>query len=118
MAIGIAGASLYKNNYRYRNALFALLLFVSVYWFYGKLRASVNYKQASAYAKQTHELVLSHFSQSDQPLHIDTLRASVDGIPVFRLGFKTGLKWLDNSIDTNKIFVQHAVEDNRLQINQ
>lgn len=111
IAISIAAVHVYYNGL-YKKACVAILFFISAYWLYGKLVAAKDYKDASVYALHTNESVLNHFSASTDTLHIDTLLVSVHDLPVFRLGFKTGIKWLNNNIDTNKIVVQHMIDDN------
>lgn len=113
MGISIAAVRVYEHNTSYRKACLILFLFVSAYWLSGKVKASQDYKAASAYAKKTNEAVLDHFTVSSDTLHIDTLQLSVHRLPVFRLGFKTGIKWLNNNIDTNKIVVMHVIDANQ-----
>jgi hypothetical protein len=80
------------------------------YWVSGKYNASKNYKEASAYASSTQNKVQQHFSTTTDTLYIDTLYASIKKLPVYRLGFKIGVKWLNNNIDTGKIVVRHYVD--------
>jgi hypothetical protein len=56
-------------------------------------------------------MVQSHFAVTSDTLHIDTLKGSYNRLPVFRLGFKSGVKWLDDSIDTNKIIVDNYIDE-------
>jgi hypothetical protein len=112
MAISIAGVQVYSFNKGYRIALIMLSTLVISYWLLGKYLASGDYKDASAYAHQSEEKVLAHFKSSSDTLFIDTLRTSVHHLPVFRLGFKAGAKWLDSNVDTGKILVRHFYDEN------
>lgn len=106
-AISIAGvAASYKNN-TCRSALMVLLIVLSGYWLYGKFAASKNYSDASLYAESIENKVQQHFKNTSDTLYIDTLHLTVHRLPVFRLGFKTGVKWLDNNVDTNKILIKY-----------
>jgi hypothetical protein len=111
MAMGIAAVSVYNNVKSSRRVVIALFVFVAVSWLSGKFTASRNYKEASAYAKHTNEKVVSHFNVSADTLHIDTLYLNIHRLPVYRLGFETGIKWLNNTIDTNKIVVDHTIDN-------
>lgn len=88
-----------------------VLLLLCGYWILGKTNAARDYREASAYSKQTMTDVVAHFRGSDQPLQIDTLRASIRELPVFRLGFRQGINWLAPAIDTNKVKVVHWVDE-------
>lgn len=103
-------AAFYQN--RQVKLFFCGLLFVTVcYWFQGKYTASQHYREASAYAKTMNDTVEKHFKTSSDTLVIDTLQVSVHRLPVFRLGFMTGVKWLNNTIDTNKIIVRNYADE-------
>jgi hypothetical protein len=112
MAISIAGVQVYYVNKADRTALIILSTLVISYWLLGKYMASRDYRDASAYARQTEEKVLAHFKSSSDTLFIDTLRTTVHHLPVFRLGFKTGAKWLDSNVDTGKIVIRHLYDEN------
>jgi hypothetical protein len=111
MAISIAGVQLYYANQSYRPIYIMLTVLFTSYCLYGKYRASQDYKAASAYARQSEENVLKHFKTSYDTLFIDTLRTSVHCLPVFRLGFKTGAKWLDGNVDTGKIVIRRYYDE-------
>ena len=110
-AISIAGVSAFYNAIKLRKPLIALLVFLTAYWLWGKDTASKNYSDASSYARATELKVRDHFKNTSDTLYIDTLRITVHGLPVFRLGFKTGVKWLNNNIDTNKIQVRNYLDE-------
>jgi hypothetical protein len=84
--------------------LIAFLAFTIFYWGFGKYQSSVQFKEASDYAKQTQQQVANHFKQMpSNTLNIDTLHITIHRLPVYRMGFKTGIHWFNPSIDTNKI---------------
>jgi hypothetical protein len=85
--------------------------FLFIYWLFGKYKASTDYMEASLYSKSIHQKVAQHFLMSADTLRIDTLQESIHRLPVFRMGFKTGVKWLNNNIDTNKIIVDHYIDE-------
>ena len=98
-----------------------LLIFFScfcLYWMNGKISGASDYKSASKYVKNTHKLVQEHFNVSNDTLYIDTLHSTVHKIPVFRMGFKRGIQWLNPTIDTNKIEVNHFDDDILLKKNK
>jgi hypothetical protein len=86
---------------------------IALYWFYGKEIASLHYKEASTYSSITMEGVNAHFTQSTDTLRIDRLQTSVRHLPVFRLGFKEGIHWLQPHIDTARIKVLRFEDEAR-----
>ncbi len=78
-----------------------------LYWGWGKYASSVQFKEASAYVKTTHQLVKQHFTATPaDTMYIDTLKLTVHRLPVFRMGFKKGVVWLNPIADTHKIQVR------------
>ena len=82
-----------------------------LYWINGKIVGANDYKSASIYVKNTHKVVREHFNISNDTLRIDTLHLTIHKIPVFRMGFKRGIQWLNPLIDTNKIVINHFNDD-------
>ncbi len=111
IAISIAGAAGFYENNRLRKLLTVILLFLAGYWLWGKYIASRNYRDASDYVESIENKVQQHFKNTSDTLFIDTLRVSVHRLPVFRLGFKTGVNWFNSNIDTNKIIVRHYYDE-------
>jgi hypothetical protein len=109
--LSIAGVSVYYHNQHLQKGLFLMLVVLSCYWIFGKYKASKDYIKASSYASSIQSKVQQHFTATSDTLHIDTLHGSIQRLPVYRLGFKTGVKWLNNNIDTNKIVVRHYVDE-------
>jgi hypothetical protein len=115
--LSIAGVSIYNQNIHFRRGLISLLLILSCYWISGKYKASKDYKEASSYALSVQNKVQQHFAATSDTLYIDTLYGSIQRLPVYRLGFKTGVKWLNNNVDTNKILVKHYQDEVGLKNN-
>jgi hypothetical protein len=111
IGVSIAYVSAYCQNVKVRSLLAFILIFLSCYWLFGKYNASKDYVEAAKYARSIEEMLQSHFAVTSDTLHIDTLKGSYNRLPVFRLGFKSGVKWLDNSIDTNKIIVVNYIDE-------
>jgi len=109
--ISIAGVAACSQNKGFRKPLMVLLIFLTSYWLLGKYMASRNYTDASSYAESVENKVQLHFQQTSDTLYIDTLRTSIHRLPVFRLGFKTGINWLNSNIDTNKIVVRNYYDE-------
>lgn len=99
----------YQNKFRRLSVVLVTMLLV--YWLWGKYTASRDYRDASRYAFQTNNKVLEHFNASSDTLVIDTLHVTVHRLPVFRLGFKTGIKWLNQNVDTNKVVVRYYYDE-------
>ncbi len=90
----------------------AFLFVITIYWGFGKVQSSRHFFEASNYAKNVQEKVSLHFSQSiTDTLYIDTLRLTLNRLPVYRMGFKTGIYWLNPLIDTNKIKVVYYYDE-------
>lgn len=111
IAISVAGATVYYQSEKLRNALILFLIFLCSYWLWGKYEASNKYREASSYAMTIENQVQQHFRNRSDTLYIDTLRTTVHRLPVFRLGFKTGMAWLNNPVDTNKIVVKFYYDE-------
>lgn len=111
IAISIAGVAISNHTVQLRTQFILLLIVISGYWLWGKVTAANNYANASLYAATTENKVVQHFKTSADTLFIDTLRLSVNRLPVFRLGFKTGAKWLDENVDTNRIVVKNYYDE-------
>jgi hypothetical protein len=83
-----------------------------LYWGYGKYQASVQFKSAFVYAVQVQQQVAQHFMQTpNKPLIIDTLHVTIHRLPVYRMGFKQGIHWLNPSVDTNSIKVNYYYDE-------
>ncbi|HEX8333573.1 MAG TPA: hypothetical protein VF622_13215, partial [Segetibacter sp.] len=109
--LSIAAVDIYNRQSQLRSPFLILIVILTCYWLSGKYKASKNYKEASAYASSTQNIVQRHFSTTTDTLYIDTLHKSIQRLPVYRLGFKTGVKWLNSDIDTNKIVVRHYIDE-------
>lgn len=91
---------------------FMAIAILLLYWGKGKYDASVYFKDASAYAQQVQQKVAEHFKQTPQnQLVIDTLHITVHRLPVYRMGFKQGIHWLNPTIDTNKISIGYYYDE-------
>lgn len=85
-----------------------LLIGLFVYWGWGKVQSANAFKNASAYVQSVHNNIQQHFQITpNDTLTIDTLQLTVHRLPVFRMGFKQGVYWLNNAIDTQKIQVKY-----------
>ncbi len=131
VSLGITVRSFESGRYLYLPAIFLcvglgiylqqklsnkwqILTFCSlfVYWGVGKYQASFQFKNASIYAQQVQEQVKQHFKQTPQnQLVIDTLYVTIHRLPVYRMGFKQGIHWLNPAIDTNKISVGYYYDE-------
>lgn len=81
-------------------------LIIVLYWGWGKYTSASHFKEASAYVKRTQQLVQQHFkAKPSDTMYMDTLKLTVHRLPVFRMGFKTGVVWLNPAVDTHKIKV-------------
>jgi hypothetical protein len=109
--ISIATVSLFYSNRNSANRLIAVLIFLSIYWLWGKSIAGRNYGEASLYAKTIESKVEQHFKNTSDTLCIDTLRVTVHGLPVFRVRFKNGINWLNSNIDTNRVVVKNYLDE-------
>jgi hypothetical protein len=107
----VASVAIYEKHTQLRSPVLISIVVFTCYWLSGKYTASTNYKEASAYALSMQNQVQQHFSTTTDTLYIDTLHASVKRLPVYRLGFKTGVKWLNNNIDTSKVVVRHYLDE-------
>ncbi len=94
-----------------RKVSILILAVLTMYWLAGKYKASVHYRGASIYVKNIESKIGTHFNSSVDTLVIDSLKVSVHRLPVYRLGFKEGIKWLQPAIDTSKITIKHFVEN-------
>lgn len=91
------------------NVAFICLL---VYWGFGKYQSANHFVNASAYSKKVHTQIQVHFTQtSTDTLQIDTLQLTIHRLPVFRMGFKAGVHWLNPAIDTSKIKVNYYYDE-------
>jgi hypothetical protein len=111
--ISIAAVSVFYHSKNLRRPVAVLLILVTGYWLLGKYTASQHYFEASTYAKGMEQKIQQHFRATTDTLYIDTLHLTVNRLPVFRLGFKTGINWLHHNIDTNKIIVRNYVDETR-----
>lgn len=102
ISIGLMSISI-----RFKAAATVLVIVIALYWMAGKVIASADYRQAAAYVKNTNKKVLQHFAASSDTLVIDTLRLTVKRLPVYRLGFNSGIHWLNPSVDTNRIIIHY-----------
>lgn len=109
---GISIASVYAcyQSANFKAPLIGFLILITAYWLWGKKTAARNYSDASFYAKSVHTQVLGNFKNSVDTIYINSLHVTVHQLPVFRVGFKTGLKWLNNNLDTNKIVVKGFID--------
>lgn len=83
-----------------------------LYWGWGKYSGAMHFKDASNYVKQVETQVTQHFEKnSKDTLLIDTLHVTIHRLPVFRMGFKTGVHWLNPGIDTNKIKILYYYDE-------
>jgi hypothetical protein len=83
-----------------------------VYWGFGKYQSANHFVNASAYSKKVHTQIQVHFTQtSTDTLQIDTLQLTIHRLPVFRMGFKAGVHWLNPAIDTSKIKVNYYYDE-------
>lgn len=110
-AISVAGVAVFTNSPAFRKPLILLLILLSGYWLFGKYTASKHYLDASSYSRSMQHRIQQHFQYTSDTLYIDTLRVTVHRLPVFRLGFKTGVNWFNNNIDTNKIVVKYRLDE-------
>lgn len=110
-AISIAGVTAFNQTTALRKPLLVLLIFVTGYWLWGKYTASRHYVDASSYARAMENKIQQHFKNTSDTLYIDTLHVTVHRLPVFRLGFKTGVNWFNNNIDTSKIVVKYYFDE-------
>lgn len=86
----------------------ALFILLFVYWGWGKIESAKAFKNASAYVRAVHDNIQQHFQTiPNDTLKIDTLQLTIHRLPVFRMGFKQGVHWLNNTIDTQKIQVKY-----------
>ena len=112
IGISIAATSILQaNQKRLKVPVFVLFILVTVYWLKGKVEASQSYTAASSYAQRMELQIQHHFQTSSDTLFIDTLRVTVNRLPVFRRGFNTGINWLNNHSDTNKIVVKNYYDE-------
>ncbi len=111
MLVSIGGVSVFYSRPAIQGLLKTLLLTGIVFWLFGKYDAAANYKDASSYSRNTYTKVLGHFKNTSDTLTIDTLNLSIHRLPVFRLGFKTGVLWLAPGADTGRIVVQHYYDE-------
>lgn len=109
--VSIACSIVFCKYSKMRKPLIVLLIVVAVYWMKGKKEAATFYTEASVYSQTIEEKIQEHFRNSSDTLYIDTLRVTVRRLPVFRRGFKTGIKWLNNRIDTNKVVVRNYYDE-------
>lgn len=88
------------------------LIVLFLYWGVGKYQASVQFKDASAYAQKVQKEVAQHFMQMpNSQLVIDTLHITIHRLPVYRMGFKQGVYWLNPAVDTNKISIGYYYDE-------
>ena len=108
-AIFIAMAlAMFLQSQKKKNKIIPLLLVLLIaYWSLGKIQSAIQYKQASNYVQRTNQSILQHFKTSSDTLTIDTLHLTINRLPVYRVGFKSGIYWLAPTIDTNKIVVKY-----------
>ncbi len=109
IALALFGMPFYMQTSRRKLTTICTSLLLA-YWLFGKWQAAKHYNHASAYAAGVNNSIHQHFMQSTATYYIDTLQLSVDGLPVFRLGFKTGVNWLYNNVDTTKVVVLHRYD--------
>ncbi|MCW3081401.1 hypothetical protein [Segetibacter sp.] len=107
IGLSIAGFDIVLQTERIKVPLLVFLVCLIAYWLEGKYTASKFYTNASLYSKSIHLKVQEHFKTSSDTLYLDTLHVTVHRLPVFRRGFKTGIHWLNDKIDTNKIVVKY-----------
>ncbi len=100
----------YKNS-RSKNGVVIFSFLLIAYWLAGKLKASKQYTDASSYSKSVEQKIQLHFITSSDTLFIDTLHVTVHRLPVFRRGFKTGINWFNDKIDTNKVVVRYLEDE-------
>jgi hypothetical protein len=111
IGISIAAVSvLYRNN-RLRKPLIAIFLLISGYWLIGKYQAAKYYTDASLYSTSVQQKIQQHFVTSSDTLYIDTLHVTIHRLPVFRRGFKSGIKWFNDKIDTDKVVVKNYYDE-------
>lgn len=109
LCMGMAVFTQQKLQLKWQFIAITILL---LYWGKGKYDASVHFKDASAYAQQVQQKVTAHFKQTPQnQLVIDTLHVTVHRLPVYRMGFKQGVHWLNPAIDTNKISIGYYYDE-------
>ncbi|GEO09382.1 hypothetical protein SAE01_18780 [Segetibacter aerophilus] len=111
--ISIAAVSVFYHSKNLRRPVSVILILVTGYWLLGKYTASHHYFEASTYAQNTEQKIQQHFKATSDTLYIDTLNVTINRLPVFRLGFKRGINWLNHNIDTNKIIVRNYIEETK-----
>lgn len=109
--VSIVGVDAFQKNNQFRNWLLMFLLLVIGYWLIAKYKAGRYYTDASLYSKSIHNEIQDHFKTYSDTLFLDTLRVTVHRLPVFRRGFKTGINWFNNKIDTNKVVVRYLDDE-------
>jgi hypothetical protein len=104
----VIGLAIYCQQHQkiYPKLMKVSLMILCVYWCWGKYQSSIVFQNASSYTQSVHTNIQEHFKQTpNDTLTIDTLRLTVHRLPVFRMGFKSGVHWLYPTIDTQKIKV-------------
>jgi hypothetical protein len=109
--ISIVGFDTFYKNPRSRKLLLMILILLTAYWLIGKYKAAKYYTDASLYSKQIEQKIQRHFKISSDTLFLDTLRVTVHRLPVFRRGFKTGINWFNDNIDTNKVVARYLDDE-------
>lgn len=109
--ISIAALSAIYQAENLKRPIIVILVLVTIYWLVGKYTASRYYIEASLYSKNVEQKVQQHFKYTSDTLFIDTLHVTVHRLPVFRRGFKTGIYWLNDKIDTSKIVVKYLHDE-------
>lgn len=111
MALGIfLGRFFVEKNHLKKYILPVIALFVC-YWGFGKYQSANQYKKASAYVLKTQELVITEAMNTQNNISLDTLRLTIYRIPVFRVGFNSGLKWINPDLDTNRVAVKYFYDE-------
>ena len=90
----------------------ALLAVLCVYWLAGKGKAYYDYTDAGNYVRSIDHTIATQLQQQPaDSIRIDTLHLTVHRLPVFRLGFRTGMLWLHPTLDTSKIVVKYQYDE-------
>lgn len=97
---------------QHKKVITVILVALTIYWGFAKYQSANHFKVASNYAQKVQTQVQNHFTTSlNDTLFIDTLHLTINRLPVYRMGFKTGIHWLNPTIDTNKIKVGYYYDE-------
>jgi hypothetical protein len=91
---------------------YLLTIALCVYWLVGKSMAYKHYTDAGNYVRAiTQKTGAQAALLPNDTIYIDKLRITIHRLPVFRMGFNTGMQWLYPGIDTGKIVVKYRYDE-------